>query len=354
MLGSYEKSPNLIFLVRPFKMQSPEKISGVLLLNLGGPKTIRDVKPFLYRLFSDPDILVGVPSPVRQILAFAISQIKGASSIRAYQEIGGGSPQLFWTQKQADLLEREFFKGTVLNRKWIVKVGMRTTEPSIGEGLRELKQAGVSELVVLPLFPHYSTTTTGSCLKEVHRVLQNLHWTPSIITRDSWGAHPEFIQLQEHKIQATLAALGSEASEFHLLISAHSLPMNIINRGDPYLNQVRSTVELLMAKVSRLFPSWSLAFQSRNGRARWLEPYFEDELKQLAKSGKRKVLILPISFVSDHIETLWELDLHYAKLARSLGFEKYCRVPSINDNELFIQFLKTLVIESFQPDILKN
>jgi ferrochelatase len=306
---------------------------GVLLMNLGGPSGPEEVKGFLYRLFSDPDILVGIPSPFRQALAFAIAQVKGPSSIRAYEEIGGGSPQLRWTRLQAEALDR------ALGGTRRVAIGMRASRPSIADGLRQLRDWGVEEVTLLPLFPQYSTTTTGSCLKEARRVLEELDWNPAVREVRHWPDHPRYVSLWRRKLEETLRAAG-DAEPVHVLFSAHSLPLKIVERGDPYPDDVRRTIEALTAGLTR---SWSLAYQSRNGRMPWLEPYVEDELDRLGRNRVRRIVVVPVSFVSDHIETLWELDRFYAERARRNGIEGYYRVPSFNDDPEFGEVLKELV-----------
>ena len=317
--------------------------TGILLLNLGGPWSTREVKPFLYRIFSNPDILVGVPTPFRQSLAFLISQIKGPASIRSYEAIGGGSPQLHWTRLQAEGLE-EHFRAQGTREPICVSIGMQASCPSIQKALYDLKNQGAERLVLLPLFPQYSTTTTGSCFKEVYKQLKRLKWAPLIQEIRSWPDHSKYISLLKQTLDEVLKTNETQDST-HLIFSAHSLPLAIIKRGDPYPQEVEKTVSRLRALCPNSV-SWSLAFQSRNGRMPWLEPYLEDELVRLGKSGLKRLIVMPISFVSDHIETLWELDLYYAKLARKHGIEHYIRTRTFNDDPKFASVLHSLVTEA--------
>lgn len=306
------------------------KKRGILLLNLGGPETLDDVKPFLYNLFSDPDILVGVPAPFRQALAFLISRIKGQESVKIYEKIGGGSPQLRWTRRQAELLEDSLGRGQVR-----VAVGMRAWNPTIEQGLSELKAWGAEELVLLPLFPQFSTTTTGSCFKEARRVLAKLGWNVPIIEIEHWSDHKTYVQLLRRTLdEAVEQALPN--GPFHVLFSAHSLPMKVIERGDPYPQHVDLTVQGVARGLEH---PWSLAFQSRNGPVPWLKPYTEDEIARLGRSGVKQIVVVPVSFVSDHIETLYELDQLYADLARESGITGYYRARSFNDDPQFINVL---------------
>lgn len=320
--------------------------TGIALLNFGGPWELGDVKPFLYRLFVNPSVLVGVPAPFRQLLAFAIAQAKGPSSVESYRLIGGGSPQLMWTEAQADGLRRLMDDGGNAGRGDVhVEVGMRSAEPSIESALRRLRGWGAERLVVLPLFPQFSTTTTGTCLDEVRDSLERLRWSPLKHEVVNWADHPGYVGLLRRTLDETLERAEREAggAPVHVLFSAHSLPLKIVERGDPYPADVRRTVE---AVVSGLKQPWSLCFQSRNGRLPWLEPYTEDELKRLGREGVRCVVVVPISFVSDHIETLYELDLLYAELARGCGITHYYRARAFNGDPEFPKVLRSILKEA--------
>jgi ferrochelatase len=315
--------------------------TGILLLNFGGPWTMTDVKPFLYRLFANPRVLVGVPTPFRQMLAFAIAQLKGPSSIKSYRMIGGGSPQLKWTVIQAEGL-RELLESDSIR----VEIGMRSAEPSIKSALEQLKFWGAERLLLLPLFPQYSTTTTGTCFDEVERAMTKLNWAPAIQQVTSWSDRADYTGLVSRLLSRTVAKAeaerGTATDPIHILFSAHSLPMKIVERGDPYPQDVDNTVA---AVAQNLEHPWSLAFQSRNGKMPWLKPYLEDELKRLAKAGVRRVVVVPISFVSDHIETLFELDLLYAGTAKKHGITHYYRADCFNGHPDFPRVLHSIVTE---------
>ena len=316
--------------------------TGILLLNFGGPWTLSDVKPFLYRLFANKSVLVGIPSPFRQLLAFLIAQLKGPSSIKSYESIGGGSPQLKWTATQAEGL-----RGLVRNGHIRVEIGMRSAEPSIQTALERLKVWGAEKVILLPLFPHYSTTTTGTCFEEVDASLERLNWHPDVSHVTKWPDHPAYIDLLRLSMNEAIARATSEESggdeSIHVLFSAHSLPMKIVKRGDPYAEDVERTVR---AVSHGLTLPWSLAFQSRNGKLPWLEPYLEDELKRLGREGVQKVVIVPISFVSDHIETLFELDQLYADVARESGISQYYRARCFNGDPRFPLVLQSILSEA--------
>ena len=316
--------------------------TGILLLNFGGPWTLSDVKPFLYRLFANKNVLVGIPSPLRHVLAFIISQVKGPSSREGYKSIGGGSPQLKWTSIQAEGLRH-------LSRRSDVRIefGMRSAEPSIELALERLRLGGAEKLVLLPLFPQYSTTTTGTCFEEVGDSLKRLHWSPEIHQIVNWPDHPFYIELLQATLNEALAETESAQkgqSPVHVIFSAHSLPLKIVERGDPYPEDVQRTVKALTRDLQQ---PWSVAFQSRNGKLPWLQPYLEDELKRLGKEGVQNVVIVPISFVSDHIETLFELDHLYADVAKRSGITQYRRARCFNADPRFPRILHSLLSETY-------
>ncbi len=316
---------------------------GILLLNFGGPWTISDVKPFLYRLFANPRVLIGIPTPLRQALAFMIAQVKGPSSIKSYRAIGGGSPQLKWTAIQADGLRQLMSKEAVR-----VEIGMRSSEPSIETALRQLKFWGAEELTLLPLFPQFSTTTTATCFDVVEDVLGKLKWRPVVREVTKWPDHPAYISLLRSTLEQAVHEAESERNgsqgPLHVLFSAHSLPMKIVERGDPYPQDIARTVS---AVTTDLRYPWTLGFQSRNGKMPWLKPYLEDEIKRLAREGVETLVVVPISFVSDHIETLFELDQLYADLARSHGIKHYHRARCFNGDADFPRVLQSIVMEAY-------
>jgi protoporphyrin/coproporphyrin ferrochelatase len=315
--------------------------TGIALLNFGGPWTIKDVKPFLYRLFVNPAVLVGVPTPVRHLLAFTISQVKGPSAIRNYQSIGGASPQLKWTRIQAEGLQK-----VIGDDSFRVEVGMRSAEPSIEVALSNLKEWGADRLILFPLFPHFSTTTTGTCLQEARDSLQRLNWKPDLYEIKNWPDHNGYIMLLRRTVDEAIEKAEMERNgstePIHILFSAHSLPMKIVKLGDPYPDDVDRTIKEVTKNLEH---PWSLCFQSRNGRLPWLQPYTEDELKRLGKEGIKRVVIVPISFVSDHIETLYELDQLYADLAKEHGISHYYRARTFNDDPEFPHVLHSILKE---------
>ena len=312
---------------------------GILLLNFGGPWTLSDVKPFLYRLFVNPCVLVGVPSPLRQLVAFTIAQIKGPSSIRNYRSIGCGSPQLSWTTRQAEGL-----RNLVCKNSFRVEIGMRSAQPSIPDAVRHLRQWGAEELILLPLFPQFSTTTTGTCFEAVEQALAELDWRPMVRQINNWPDDPGYIKLLRRTVDEAIARAETERAgdraPVHVVFSAHSLPQKIVRLGDPYPLDIERTIK---AVTKNLVHPWSVAFQSRNGRLPWLQPYLEEELKRLGREGVQNVVVVPVSFVSDHIETLFELDQLYADVAKNHGITSYHRARCFNNDPAFPRVLHSLL-----------
>lgn len=318
--------------------QTPKK-TGILLLNLGGPGEPSDVTPFLFNLFSDEDILVGIPAVLRIPLALLIASLKGGSSVKNYGGSGSFGAQLHWTREQACSLA-----GRLPSHP--VEIGMRAWHPFIEEGLLNLRRQGVERILLLPLFPQFSTTTTGSCFREVARVLARWGWNPEIQALRTWAVFPPYIQALRARAREAVAKarISMPGEEPHVLFSAHSLPMSVVKRGDPYPEETRETLEAVVA--GGLGAPYSLSFQSRNGKAKWIEPYTEDKIPELAKEGVRNLVLVPMSFVSDHIETLHELDQLYTELAEKSGIRNISRSRSFNADPDFIDVLASLAKEA--------
>ncbi len=223
----------------------------------------------------------------------------------------------------------------------------RITEPSIECALRRLKEWGAQRLVVLPLFPQFSTTTTGTCLEEARDALGRLRWSPLTHEIKNWPDHADYARLLRRTVDEAIWQAERDRGEsdevIHVLFSAHSLPLKIVERGDPYAQDVRRTVG---AVAEGLGHPWSLCFQSRNGRMPWLQPYTEDELSRLGREGVRRIVVVPVSFVSDHIETLYELDLLYREHALKHGVTHYYRARAFNGDPAFPAVLRSILKEA--------
>lgn len=313
--------------------------AGVILFNLGGPEALDEVGPFLYNLFSDPDIIRIKSDTFRRLLARFIAVARGWKSRSLYRQIGGGSPLRRITEDQASTLQEALLAKGIPTR---VYVGMRCWRPTIDSAVGRIEQDGVRRLVALPLFPQYSLTTTGSCFNYFHKAVAGLGLDhPFEITCiDSWFEEPLYIESVADLITEARSRFRNPG-KIHLLYSAHSIPARYIDEGDPYLEQTRRTVSLVNSRLGNKLP-WTLAFQSRVGPVRWLGPSTTDVIRKLGKQGVEAVLTIPISFVSDHIETLQEIDIRYRDLARESGIAEFHRAASLNLHPRFIEALAEL------------
>ncbi|MBJ7898896.1 MAG: ferrochelatase [Cyanobacteria bacterium RI_101] len=317
---------------------------GVLLLNLGGPEKLEDVRPFLFNLFSDPEI-IRLPSPLLQKpLAWLISTLRSKKSQANYQQIGGGSPLLQITEAQGAALEAELVSRGE-NAK--IYIGMRYWHPFTEEAVAEIKNDRPQRLVVLPLYPHFSISTSGSSF----RVLEDL-WRRDPVLRQidytiipSWYDHPGYIQAMADLIEAELAKFP-EPDRAHIFFSAHGVPQSYVDEaGDPYQSEIETCTRLIMGALNRPNPH-TLAYQSRVGPVEWLKPYTEDALMELGNQGVQDLLVVPISFVSEHIETLQEIDIEYREIAEEAGIHNFQRVPALNTYPGFVSALADLVAAS--------
>lgn len=317
--------------------------NGVLLFNLGGPERLQDVRPFLYNLFSDPEIIRIKSNILRKLVAWFISSTRQGKSRDLYRQIGGGSPLRKITEGQAGALaSRMRERGCAAN----VYVGMRCWKPSIDEAIDQIVQDQITRLVILPLFPQFSSTTTGSCLKYLQTLDKKLGLAAkmNILVIQSWFDEPLYLESMADLIREELRSFSdTEPEKIHILYSAHSLPASYIDEGDPYLEQIQKSVEMIHSRLEQRYPS-SLGFQSKVGPVKWLSPATQDVLAELGRAGSTNVLVVPVSFVSDHIETLQEIDIAYRDLAIASGIREFRRSASPNLYPKFIDTLAELAI----------
>jgi ferrochelatase len=307
-------------------------MTGVLLLNLGGPDSQEAVKPFLYNLFSDREIIKLGPWPALQKpFAWLISSLRADTTRRAYALIGGSSPILRITQAQARALEKELAP----HGSFRVYVGMKYWHPFIEDAVAQAQADGVRELVALSLYPQYSAATTGASENTLKEIMRRYPIRYGCVL--PWYDHPLYIEALADTISEAL----KEAPGAEVLFSAHSLPAKLIAGGDPYADQIIETIKAVGAKLDI---RWHLGYQSRSGPVRWLEPSTDDVIRRLAAEGVKDVVVVPISFVSDHIETLYEIDILYKEEAARLGLRLH-RASSLNEHPLFIGALKDLVLK---------
>ncbi len=316
------------------------KKTGVILLNLGGPDSPGAVRPFLYNLFSDRGIIPLGPVFMQRPLAWLISGLRAKRTKEAYAQIGGASPIMRITGQQADAL-REALRG---QGDFSVYVGMRYWHPFIEDSVRQACENGIRRLIGLSLYPHYSRATTGSTREQFDRAAGKFGLASAFIS--SWYKHPLYIDALVETIKRGLK--GHETDGVHLLFSAHSLPVSFIEEGDPYVDEIKGTVDAVIRRLRAgmpVVPPYHISYQSRSGPVKWLEPSTDEVIVELAGEGARKIVVVPVSFVSDHIETLYEIDILYRAMAERSGVELR-RVESLNTGPLFIAALKDLVLRA--------
>jgi ferrochelatase len=320
-----------------------EKI-GVVLLNLGGPDTLEAVEPFLYNLFSDPDIIDFPGSFLfRKRLAKLISSRRHVWVQKQYEKIGGGSPLKAHTLKQASMLE-ERLNETLPAR---VYVAMRYWHPFTDEALDEIERDGIKQVVLLPLYPHYSKATTVSSKKEWDaRLAARKHLNLETLLVEHYYDHPIYVEALAERIVEGLERFPEERrNDVHIVFSAHGTPMKLVRQGDPYSSHIKATVKAVMEQ-SGLGNEHSLCYQSKVGPMNWLEPSTPDMIKELAAKGVKNMLVVPVAFASDHLETLFELGIEYRRVANEAGVEQYEITTGLNDSPTFIRALTELVLEN--------
>lgn len=315
--------------------------TGVLLLNMGGPQTLRDVKPFLRCVFADRQV-IQFPggSALQGAWARLLAAMRAPRVQARYAAIGGGSPLLEWTRLQAQGLASRLGGASV-------EVAMRYSRPRAEEAIARLIDAGCRQLVLLPLYPQYCSATTGSSLADAARAIEKQGLAVDIVQVRSFHDDPGYVGAVSEVIREALVRFPKEVRDrVVVLFSAHGVPERLHLDGDPYVNQVRNSVDLVMAELADELAEQRLAFQSRAGPVRWIEPSTADVIRQLGGKGVPGVLVVPISFVSDHIETLHEIDVELKELAAQVGILHFRRASSLNDRSSFLDALAGLVIRT--------
>jgi ferrochelatase len=319
---------------------------GVVLFQLGGPDSLEAIEPFLYNLFCDPDIIdFPFARLAREPLARLISSRRAGKVRKHYQEIGGKSPIGEVTARQARALEAELTKSFPAR----VVVAMRYWHPLTDAAIRELGAFHPQEIVLLPLYPQYSSTTTGSSLNEWRRQFPPQQAATVHVVRD-FHDQPLYLDAVAERIRQGLERFrrsnGHAArapSDVHLLFSAHSIPLSVIHRGDPYQAQIEATVKAVMERGGWANPH-SLCYQSRSGPGHWLQPFIHEALQEITAGSAERVLVVPIAFVSDHVETLHEINIEAREMAETLGIHQFETMEGLNDSPAFIAALADLVL----------
>jgi protoporphyrin/coproporphyrin ferrochelatase len=318
-------------------MAKPSRRIGVVLFQLGGPDRLEAIEPFLFNLFCDPDIIDFPFARVgRKPLAKLISTTRARKVAHHYSVIGGGSPIRRFTEQQARALQRKLGDSGVDARCF---VAMRYWHPFTSEAIEQVLAAACDEIVLLPLYPQYSSTTTGSSLNEWKRLF---HEQVPINWIESFYRDQGYLQAVVEKIDETLARFP-DPERPDIIFSAHSVPSAVIERGDPYQTQIEETVSLVM-KRGAWSNGYRLCYQSKVGASRWLQPSLRHTVRAVAGEGVREICVVPISFVSDHVETLGEIDHEAREQAAALGISRFEMTPGLNDSPRFIAALADLVM----------
>ena len=309
----------------------------VILFNLGGPDKLDNVEPFLFNLFNDPAI-ISIPSFLRYPLAKFISKRRAPIAKNIYREIGNKSPILELTQDQAkslenNLLEKGDYKCFIVMRCW---------RPRASDVIKKVREYNPEEIILLPLYPQFSASTSGSSINEWNKICKKENYKVKTKTICCYPTENNFIESHISLIKKALKIL--ENNNFKLIFSAHGLPENKIKNGDPYQWQVEATVKAIMSKMKNENLDYTISYQSRVGPLKWIGPSTEEVIIKYSKE-KRGIVIVPIAFVSEHSETLVELDIEYKKLAKKNGCNFYKRVPALGIEENFIKGLTELVLQ---------
>ncbi len=312
--------------------------TAVVLLNMGGPDSLEAVRPFLLNLFSDREIIRLGPPFLQGFIARMIVRRRAPKSIENYRKIGGRSPLNEITRAQAEALEALLSERAGPGR-YVCDVGMRYWHPRTPDVLEGLAERGIKRAIALSLYPHYCQATSGSSINDFEAAARRLGMEYRVI--DRYPDHPGYIEALYQCLMKGVDRIGP-GQEFTLVYSAHSLPQEMIDRGDPYLEQIRRTISALEARSGI---SGRLCFQSRSGPVKWLEPATDQVLEELADQGVKNILCMPLSFVSDHIETLYEIDMLFGEMMKRRGV-RLVRTPSINDSRPFIEALSDLVLRA--------
>jgi ferrochelatase len=329
-----------------------KKRVGIVLFQLGGPDSLQAVEPFLLNLFLDPDIIpMGPLGFLRRPLAKLISSRRSIPVAGKYAEIGRRSPIGVLTERQRVRL----VEAVSPYIDPVAVTAMRYWHPMTAEAVDTLRKAGpLDEIVLLPLYPHFSFATTLSSLKEWRRIYGQSNGGqsnggPRVVTVGQFYNHPQYVQAVVQRIGSILRQFP-DSSRIHLVFSAHGLPMSLVEQGDPYPKQIEETVRLVCEAGAKQYKSWPrtrlLCYQSRVGPAKWLQPPLTGTIERLGHEGVKEMLVVPISFVTEHIETLHEINIEARQEAAKLGIERFRMMPAVGDSSLFIDALKDLVLEA--------
>jgi len=316
--------------------------TAVVLFNLGGPNSLAAVRPFLFNLFNDPAI-ISAPTPLRYLLASVIARRRALAARAIYRELGGASPLLANTAAQARALAAALASAAGKDDAFEIFLAMRYWQPRAVEAARAVKSYDPDRIVLLPLYPQFSSTTTGSSLRDWERAAAEVGLAAPTTAVCCYPREAGFVAEIAARLRPRLEAARAKGP-VRLLLSAHGLPKQIVERGDPYQWQVEQTAAAVVAQLGEADLDWRVCYQSRVGPLEWIGPATDAEIARAGREG-RALVVAPIAFVSEHSETLVELDIEYAKLARASGVLAYERVPTVDAGAAFIGGLAGLVRE---------
>ncbi|WP_415315242.1 ferrochelatase [Candidatus Pelagibacter sp. Uisw_137] len=319
----------------------------IILFNLGGPDKIENVEPFLFNLFNDPAIL-NLPTILRYPLAKLISNRRAPIAKKIYEELGGSSPILKLTKEQSEALEIKL-NQTETDNEYKCFIIMRCWNPRAKDVIKDVQLYDPDEVVLMPLYPQYSAATSGSSIKEWKDVCKKNNYHVKTSTICCYPTDKNFINAHTKEIIKKIKDLKN----FKLIFSAHGLPEKNIKQGDPYQWQVEQSVQKIVENLNIENLDWILSYQSRVGPLKWIGPSTETIIIENSKIGKHIVLV-PIAFVSEHSETLVELDIEYKEIADANGCKNYTRVPALGINEDFIKAMSELIIKKNEYKINEN
>lgn len=327
---------------------------GVALLNMGGPENLEAVQPFLVNVFSDRSIIeLPFGRVIQPLFARAIARARGPAVRRNYEGIGGGSPQLRLTRAQAEALEKRLCHGDSHRDPsapgesgdcplYRVFMAFRYTRPSAEDAIAAMAMCGIHKVITVPLYPHYSRATTGSSQTDFDRALTDPRWRAhgfDVTHLHSYPDDPFYLDALASQVREAFARMSPEGQrEAVILFSAHGLPQKFVDAGDPYVTHIEQTRRGILARL-KLPNRDVLAYQSRTGPVRWIGPGTEETIEELGAAGVKHLLVVPLSFVSDHIETLYEIDQLFGEVARKAGILEYRRPEALNTHPLFIESL---------------
>ncbi len=312
--------------------------TAVLFLQMGGPSSLDEVKPFLQALFRDPD-LIRLPffiRPVQGLVARIIAHFRTPRTREMYKQIGGGSPILRITHSLVSKIKEDLHSEGVDVETMEV---MRYTNPRSEAAGKMIQVADIQRLVLFPLYPHYSHSTSGSSFKDIEAHMEKIGFQGEIKRIEDWSTAPFYIQWWANGINEALESVPEPLRDStHVVFSAHGLPRRYVEQGDPYSERVELAAQSVMQQL-QTETSWHLGYQSRVGPVEWLGPYVDETLAELGEQGVKSVIVVPLGFVSDHVETLYEIDQVYRQIANEAGISHFFRVPVPNDDNTFTRGL---------------